>query len=100
MEKTIQWLLLSSADPTKMSLAIKGILMGIIPVIVSLTGLTGIAGVDASSLTIAVDAIASIVQVALTIVSSAMTLYGLIRKLWTTIVGENEVIHAQDRGDL
>lgn len=82
------WLIMSSADPTKYSATIKGIGLGTIPVIIALTGVTG-AHFDSDTLTSLVDTISSIVQISLTLIATAWSLYGILRKGYLTFVGEN-----------
>ena len=39
IKKVFNWLVVSSADPSQMSLTVKGILTAIIPMVLTLTGL-------------------------------------------------------------
>lgn len=74
-------LLMSSSDPQKLSLTIRGLLVGIIPMILLFTNLTE------AEINIAIDAIVQIIFWGASIVSAGQMLYGLLRKLrfkrWT-----------------
>jgi len=100
MNKIIQWLILSSADAQKLSLSVKGVLLGIVPILIAVTGVAGIQIPNAETLTSIIDLVATFLQVALGIVASVITAIGLIRKIITTFQGTNEVISAQERGHL
>jgi len=83
----IKWLVTSSADPQRYSLAVKGALSLGVAWLIKLAGITcGIALIclsfDADVLMSAVDTIANIVYLALTLVGAAWTLWGLLRKAW------------------
>ena len=80
----VRWIVLSSEDPTEASLTIKGFLLGVLPVLMAVAGIAHF-NVGQQQLSDIFDAIAQIVQVLLTIVATAMTAYGLLRKLWNTI---------------
>lgn len=67
--------LASSADPTKLSMTVRGVLVAIIPLLVVFTGL-GDAEVNAI-----IDLIVNIVFWVTSIVSAVVTLYGLVRKV-------------------
>lgn len=66
--------LASSADATKVSLTVRGILLGIVPMVMLLFGIT-----EAEAIAI-VDVIVDIVFYGTTLISLVMTLYGLVRK--------------------
>lgn len=71
------WFVRSSADPKKVSLSVKGILLGIIPVL-SITGL------DTSSLPQGVDFVIGALEQTLIIISASITFVGFVRKLKNT----------------
>jgi hypothetical protein len=91
LKKIFQWIVYSSANPTKVSLTLKGAGVTVIGFLVPVIGLTHIAiGGDPSTvLNSILDSIASIVQVALTLVGAIVGLYGLVRKVWLTVTGQN-----------
>lgn len=90
--KILDWLLASSADPQKVSLTLKGVLIGVIPTIIAFAGLTGVTIPDQEALTSIVNDGSMIVQILLGMVASAMTVWGLLRKIWRTWNGTNEVL--------
>lgn len=73
-------LLRSSYDPNKLGLTVRGFLVGLVPLVLVLSGATG-AGVDASALTQAIDAVVSALVAIATAISSIMVALGLLRKL-------------------
>src|SRR5436305_1423909 len=85
IENIVAWIVVSSADPTEISLTVRGALVGIIPTLMAVAGIAHINLGDGSILTTLVDGIASTVQLALTLVATAMTVYGATRKLWYLI---------------
>ena len=100
MNKIIQWLVLSSSDAAKLSLSVKGILLGIIPILITVTGITGIQIPNAETLTAVVELVGTFIQVALGIVSLVVTLIGVVRKILSTLQGTNAVLEARASGDL
>lgn len=74
MKDFIAWLVTSSADPRKVSLTVKGFLLGLAPLAMFLLGFTE---AEAQS---AADAIANLVLLALSIVSTIQIVWGLMRK--------------------
>ena len=82
------WLVVSSVDPYKVSLALKGLLLTVVSFIVPVLALMGNA-IDNEQVQNVVDAIAAVVQAFLSLVGAIIFLYGLIRKVYLTIVGKN-----------
>lgn len=87
-----QWLVKSSADPERISLAVKGFLGGLVTVLTIVFGLAHIQ-VGSQDLSSIVDAIVSVVQAAAGFVSAIVLVVGLVRKVWLTIKGENPVLN-------
>lgn len=73
---TIQTLLTSSADPTKTSLFIRGILTALVPLVIALTGLNE-ADVNAF-----IDAVVNAAFYITGALAAAQVVYGLARKLY------------------
>lgn len=95
--KILQWLMLSSADPSEISLSVKAPLLGLIPYILSVaTTACGIGlvclGVEATELNQVVGKIESIIFWFFSIIASIGFLIGFVRKLWLSIKGENQVV--------
>lgn len=87
------WLLLSSANPTQASLTFKGVLLGLVPTVMMVSGFTHLA-LNQDLLSTSINDAATVVQDVLFIVAGAMTLYGALRKLflgvltlWTALRG-------------
>lgn len=74
----------SSVDPEKLSLTVKGLLTGFIPVILMLT--RGSLDIDASDLTMLVDQIIMVIQSGAAFAAAIMVAYGSLRKVWVAIV--------------
>jgi hypothetical protein len=83
----LKWLVTSSANAQKYSLMVKGVLMfGVAKLIALMPVLCGFhiacIAVDGTLLSSAVDTIANIVYLGLSLIGSLAFLYGLARKLW------------------
>lgn len=76
MQKFVQWLIQSSANPEEKALTVKGILMGFIPLFVMLLRI--------GNIEIAPQKIEEAIIIISAIVSGLVTLVGLVRKLWLT----------------
>ena len=76
MQKTIQWFLYSSANPEKIALTVKGVLVGVLPVLMLVTNL------DGESANSFVNAIQNVVFYTLSAVSSIGVAYGFLRKIY------------------
>lgn len=85
------WLLLSSKDPAKVSLTLRAGLVAAVSVIIQVSGILQIP-IGESDLMVAVDALVAFVNGALTLIALGVTAYAAIRKIWTTIRGNNRVI--------
>lgn len=81
VKKVTDWILTSSANPAEVSLTIRGILMGAIPIIMTFVGLTHLS-VSSDMLTSLTNAFVIFVQAALAIVSATMIFVGAARKVW------------------
>lgn len=77
----LNWLLLSSADPTQSSLTFKGILVSLVPL--TMIGL-GVAHVNfgIDQVNIVINFITVAVQDLLLLIAAVMTLWGAIRKVY------------------
>ena len=90
LNAALKWLVTSSQDPARWSLTIKGILVGFVPVIITLAGLANI-DIGSDKLSAIIDGVASLVQVLLALVATGMTAYGIARKLYNTVTGRTDV---------
>lgn len=78
-EYIFNWLWLSSSDPSKVSLTVKGLAVYIVPILVMYMGWdTSTAG--------------SFVTDMATVFATMLTLVGLVRKLYLTWQGENKAL--------
>lgn len=80
------WLVVSSANPEKLALTVRGFLVGIIPLALYLAPLAGIQ-LDAGNLSGIVELIKQLVEVGLGLIAGIITLYGLIRKIVLSVKG-------------
>lgn len=97
MDKIIEILIKSSADPKKTSLTVKAALLAIVPFIMQAVGLVCAFGLtctnfDASLLENFFTLIAELVYHTLMIGSVAGVLWGAMRKLWKTVRRTNPVL--------
>lgn len=90
------WLVNSSADPSKYSMAVKFALLGLVPYVLQATALAcgfglphGCITLDQNALAAVVEALSNIVFWVLSILSALGFVYGFIRKLYRTAVGTN-----------
>lgn len=92
IKSVLAWLVFSSKNSAKISLTIKAALTGLITVATIYAGIANVQ-LPTEALTQTVDAIVTFVQTAFLAISSAVTVYGLLRKIWTTFTGDNHVIN-------
>lgn len=88
--KFLHWFAMSSADPSSISMSLKGILTTAIPIIVIFTGLAHIQ-LSTDELTADADSIVQLVNAVLVAVGIGISTYGVIRKLILTMTGRNPV---------
>lgn len=93
MKKFLNWIIYSSNNASKYSLSIKG-LAGFIPMAVGFFTFLHL-NVEPGSLLALIDAIAAFVTAIGAAVTACYTLFGVIRKLYKTLVGTNDVINSQ-----
>lgn len=97
LERIITWILVSSADPRNVSLTVKMALLAIVPWLMQAIGLacafdTICIELDQSAIEAVAADVAQVVYAGLTIVSSVGLIYGLVRKVWLTLAGENRAL--------
>ena len=90
LDNVISWVLTSSANPSAVSLTLKGALLLSVPAIMSVAGLAHL-NLGSDQLTAVFDGVATFVQALLTVVASAIALYGAFRKIWNTVTGATSV---------
>jgi len=76
----IKWLLVSSEDPQKVSMMVKGLLVVAVPKVVLLSGLLHL-GITDQDIQPIVDGITVGTTIVLTLVGTLYALYGAVRKL-------------------
>lgn len=91
MKKFLHWLVLSSQDPQKLSLTLKGILVMYSPVIVFTLGVLKLP-LDQSALSQIIDAAVFVVQSVLVLVGASVALVGIVQKVVLSVTGHNQVI--------
>lgn len=91
LKKIFAWIVYSSSNAEKISLTLKGVFVGALPTIIAVAGLANVS-LDSEALTQAVNSIATLIQIGGYVVSTVMILVGAVRKVWTSIRGENAVI--------
>lgn len=94
MKKIINFVLKSSADPKKYSLTVKMVLLGTIPYVMQVLGIVCALGLsctvfDQTLLERFAAGVAEFVFLALSLVSVIGVVYGLLRKIKLTLMGEN-----------
>lgn len=88
------WLVKSSVDANSTSLTVKAFLYGLIPVAVSIANVAHWQ-VGSAQLTNVVDLIGQFITVVGGAIAALACAGGLIRKIFNTITGENEVLNSQ-----
>jgi len=88
--KIIDWFIWSSKNADKISLTLKAILTG--SVVISIFELLKIS-MPVDNFTDIIDQSVTIIQEAGVIVTSLVTVYGLVRKLVTTFKGTNDLLN-------
>ena len=90
LDNVISWILTSSANPSAVSLTLKGALLLSVPAIMSIVGLAHL-NLGQDQLTAFFDGVATLVQTLLTVVAAGIALYGAARKIWNTVTGATSV---------
>ncbi len=80
IKKAWKWLVMSSADPSKVALTVKGFLTAAIPFIILSSGVFHF-NVDSDSLTALFEEVGNVVMMILTVVGTIQTIWGLARKI-------------------
>lgn len=84
LEKALNWFLLSSKDPQATALTVQGLLTGMVPTLMVLIGL-GHLNLGQDQLTELVNGFCTLIEAVLTLVSAAMTFFGIVRKVWDSL---------------
>lgn len=91
--KTIwSWLVYSSVNADKISMTLKGLAVGLIPVIIVVFSLYNVQ-LESVKLNGIVDSLSDIVFAVSALVSAISVTWGAFRKLWTTVHGTNAVLN-------
>lgn len=96
-EKVIAWLLISSKDPRKFSLMIKGALLFVVPYLIHLIDIAcrfGLAclGIDTDGFNGIIEHIGDFTFYAMSAFATALTIWGAIRKIYLSYMGENRAL--------
>jgi hypothetical protein len=89
LKNLVAWIVVSSADPTEVSLTVKAALVAVIPTLMAVAGVAHINLGDGTVLTSLVDALVQFIQVALTLIATAMAVWGAVRKVWYLLFPKN-----------
>lgn len=97
MKKIINLIIWSSENPDKVSLTIKGLVVGAVPYIMYASDIACTLqdycwAVEPSTVRVLAEDLASAVAFVLTAIAAAMTAYGAGRKVFRTITGQNKAI--------
>ena len=82
--KFTNWLVQSSSDPEKVSMMVKGILVGIIPFLMQFLPLIGIK--LSPDLVNIPDFVYGVVFYGLTAIGAVIAVMGFLRKIWNTLI--------------
>lgn len=93
LTKIFVWLARSSRNSSQWSLTSKAILTGTITFITMVANLAGVSIPGPEVLTQALDGVIAVIQAFVFLISTLTTAYGIIRKVYTTIIGQNAVIN-------
>ena len=80
MTELMNWFVRSSADPAKLALTVRGLLVSIVPIIMIFSGLSE------AEINPAIDAVVTLIEYGFMTVAAAMTLWGFLRKLAHTFL--------------
>ncbi len=86
--KAWEWLVFSSQDPNKVALTVKGAILAAIPVSLWISGSLHFTEVSSNGVTTIAGDTGELVGNLLGIVGTAITAWGLIRKIKTTLQGQ------------
>ncbi len=97
LKKMWKWIAVSSADPKKLSLALRMSLIAAIPWVLKLTGIACGFGlfcidVDSGNLEQVVESLSNVVFGTALVVSSIGAIYGWVRKVMLTVQGKNKAL--------
>mgnify|MGYP001569344074 CR=1 FL=1 len=79
-----KWLVVSSADPEKTALTIKGLLLGMVPAFILVLRSFGVGEVGDIELIQTINSGVAVFVAVTGTISAAMTFYGFLRKLYLT----------------
>jgi predicted histidine transporter YuiF (NhaC family) len=82
INKLLGSILLSSQDPTKLSLTVRGLLITLVPVILIAAQAFGLGMLAESDVVAIIEGITAIIATVLTLIGMVMTVVGLIRKMF------------------
>ena len=82
IKKIWNWLVVSSANPQKISLTVKGVIISLIPILLTLSGIAHLS-ITSDGITNIASLIANLIDVSFTIIASISIVYGIIRKIIT-----------------
>lgn len=83
--KIIEWFVVSSKDPAKLALTVRGLLVGLIPGAVIVLQFLGVTDVGHADLQGIVDVVEKAIVYGFGFVAAVMTIWGFARKLFITI---------------
>lgn len=93
-KKIVAWLVLSSENSQQVSLTIKGVLGGAVTILTIVLGFAHLNVPGPEVFSQLIDMFVGIVQMLLLLVSSVAAIFGLLRKIYSTVIGENAVVNA------
>ena len=82
LNNLVQWIIVSSADASEVYLTVKAALVAVIPTLKAEAGIAHVNLGDGSLLTTLVEDIAQLIQTTLTLIATAMAVYGSLRKIF------------------
>lgn len=99
IKKGLRWLVISSQNPQKVSMTVKGALMVSVPFVVQFSGLLNLA-TDQESLKVMVEQVASLVNTGLTFIGTSYMLYGIVRKMSVKPASNETIVPHDERGTI
>lgn len=87
LKNIYNWFVYSSANPEKIAMTVKGILLGIAPFILIVLQARGYTNVGSETINEWITSFCEILTMVLGAVSTFLTVVGLVRKLWKTVTG-------------
>lgn len=90
LDRVSRWVVLSSSNPTQVSLSVKALFTAVVPYIMLVVGI-GHWNIGPEYLNMVINFIGDVIFYGLSLLAAVMGLIGVGRKLWLSLNGQNPV---------